>query len=951
MKKTTRCILHSAVCSALALGAGSVHAQTTEKTSADIKLERIVVTGSQLPRTDQETPSPVQVITAAEIRASGYTSVSEVLRDVTANGMGTVNQGFNRAFHGGASGISLRGLTLGGTLLLIDGRRMAPYPLADDGQRSFFDLSSIPFEAVERIEILKDGASAVYGSDAVAGVINVILKKSFQGTSLSAESGTTQHGGGTTTRVAVTHGFGSAASGGNGYISLEYRKQEKILVNQRSGEWTRMDWRGVGGEDLRPGAVNAGVSLPRLTTAYLQIPGSSIDTAANFAFYPGCTYAAMSTSQCRYRDTWSAIQPASENLNVLAAYNTQVAAGWDLNLNAAVFNAKNQQIGEPQAIPYGSFGGNIAAGPRQIARLVGAIDNFTVPANYPGNTLGVPAWVIGSFTTGQPYTTDFDTTSTRLVAELSGLLSGWEIKSAVGFTRIETKTEVTNALNPGNLNIALNTSDPARRFLLGGGNSAAVTNFVSPKISNKQTSELSFVDASAARELMKLAGGPLSLGLGISYITKALNAPNSKESQDGSMATIVAFAEGKEKSTALFAELAAPVSKSLELAAALRYDHFDTYGNSATPKFGFKFSPTPKFALRGTVSKGFRAPAATETSDAGSLFGFNGIRDPQLCPTLNADGTPNLTAATNVPAFCNYGVPYLQGTNKSIQPEKSTSYTLGLILEPVKGWSTTLDYYKIELKNQIVSATSLASFNPTDFAVRASPQQVTFGDGRTGLSRVGPIAYVNAPFVNANTTATSGLELESRYQFNLTQYGKLTAAFQYTHTLNYDITVNGVKYKLAGTHGPAFVGGNTGNPRGRAQTSFTWEQGATSVSVTTNYISSFGVTDPSLGINTCADGTRAFTRYFQTVDAPSQYCKVKAFYYTNLSAQHQLNKAWTLRLSVTNLFDANPPVDFSTYGSAGQNPSSSGTGLPYNPAMHQIGAVGRAYSVGVNYKF
>ena len=100
----------------------------------------------------------------------------------------------------------------------------------------------------------------------------------------------------------------------------------------------------------------------------------------------------------------------------MAAYNAQLASGWDLNLNAAVFNAKNQQVGAPLAIPYGSFGGNIASGPGQIARLVGAIDAVTVPANYPGNTLGVPAWVIGSLTPGQGYTTDFDTTSTRLVA-------------------------------------------------------------------------------------------------------------------------------------------------------------------------------------------------------------------------------------------------------------------------------------------------------------------------------------------------------------------------------------------------------------------------------------------------------------------------------------------------------------------------------------------------------
>jgi iron complex outermembrane recepter protein len=203
----TRCVLAACGASAAVLAVQPVFAQT-----AAPALQRVEVTGSNLPRADKETPSLVQVITGEDLKNSGYTTITEVLQNLTANGAGSLSQGFSRAFSAGASGVSLRGLTLGATLVLIDGRRMAGYPLADDAQRSFVDISSIPFSAVERIEILKDGASAVYGSDAIAGVVNVILKRNIEGTEFSADLGTTEKGGGSTRNFSIARGFGDANS-------------------------------------------------------------------------------------------------------------------------------------------------------------------------------------------------------------------------------------------------------------------------------------------------------------------------------------------------------------------------------------------------------------------------------------------------------------------------------------------------------------------------------------------------------------------------------------------------------------------------------------------------------------------------------------------------------------------------------------------------------------------
>jgi iron complex outermembrane receptor protein len=155
-------------------------AQTAPPQSTDT-LTTVVVTGSHIVRTDSETPSPVQVITSVDLQESGFTNTQEVLKNLAANGQGTLSQSFNGAFASGAAGIALRGLNVGYTLVLIDGHRTAPYPIGDDGQRSFVDVANIPFDSIERIEVLKDSGSSTYGSDAIAGVINIILKKTYEG--------------------------------------------------------------------------------------------------------------------------------------------------------------------------------------------------------------------------------------------------------------------------------------------------------------------------------------------------------------------------------------------------------------------------------------------------------------------------------------------------------------------------------------------------------------------------------------------------------------------------------------------------------------------------------------------------------------------------------------------------------------------------------------------------
>src|SRR5271168_1877761 len=224
MLLATRAAATAAAAAAVAtLFAAPIRAQQApnSSSSSDTELQEVVVTGSLIRRTDTELPSPVQIITSADITDSGYSSITDILRNLPSNGQGALSQSFGQAFGAGGSGVALRGLTVGATLTLIDNERMVAYPLNDDNQRSFVDVSAIPIDAIDTVEVLKDNASALYGSDAIAGVVNFRLKKSYTGANITAEAGTTQHGDGTTEHIAGIVGFGDLdADGHNFYVAI-----------------------------------------------------------------------------------------------------------------------------------------------------------------------------------------------------------------------------------------------------------------------------------------------------------------------------------------------------------------------------------------------------------------------------------------------------------------------------------------------------------------------------------------------------------------------------------------------------------------------------------------------------------------------------------------------------------------------------------------------------------
>ena len=213
--------------------------ETAADTAADI-----VVTGTLFRRTNIETASPVSVITADELKARGINTIADALQTLSVNNAGALPTAFsaNGAFANGASGASLRGLTTSSTLVLFDGLRAAYYPLADDGQRNFVDLSTIPDAIVQRVEVLRDGASSTYGADAVAGVVNIITRKEIKGFEGTAENGISQRGDAAERRLSLTYGFGDLSKQRfNIYINAEYQKDDQLLNQSRGFPFNTAD--------------------------------------------------------------------------------------------------------------------------------------------------------------------------------------------------------------------------------------------------------------------------------------------------------------------------------------------------------------------------------------------------------------------------------------------------------------------------------------------------------------------------------------------------------------------------------------------------------------------------------------------------------------------------------------------------------------------------------------
>jgi len=915
-------------------------AQSAEPAVPPAAMESITVTGSFIRRTDSETPSPVTAISAEEIAKSGNKTIADVIRSVSADNSGTLTQAFSGAMAGGASGVSLRGLSVDATLVLLDGHRMAPYPLSDDGQKPFVDVSALPLAIVERVEVLKDGASAIYGSDAIAGVVNIILKKQFQGIDLSASAGTSSHWDGGSERFSALYGFGDLGTDGrNVYFNLEVRHQDAIAQEARDSYLKTMNLTPWGGADLRGGIASG--NLPYAGTTYtvpgqvIPLNGALAGTAAPYLL-PGCAPQNFDPAGGCAWDTnqYKKIQPQTGGLNLSAHWTENLGGGWQSLASANLFHSESEQYRQSNAynvgtnlVPFAWAGSKTGT----VNQFDPATTGVLLPANHPDNPfnpasayysaasafygpafssyVGQPAVFYGALTDIPPQHSIYKTNVLRFVDDVNGTIGSWDVGASIGYIADATNIRYQNYLRPSAFYAALANGSyrvGQNAYL----NSPSLYAGLAPETQDTATSNLSYVSVNGSRSLLALPGGDLALATGAEARRLSNrnpgqpNGPQGDVQMDGSF-----FAEGSQNVYAAFAELDAPLLRTLETSAALRADHYQNTGNSLTPKVGFKWKPLQQFALRGTFSHGFRAPGIAESGNAGSgsSTGPSPV-DPLRCNA--SPGAPNTNQDCGGPGST---VAVLARSNPDLKPEKSHSVTLGVILEPVQNLNFTADYYRIRRDGEIIS---------TPFA-QAIPIR---SPAPAGSAFPGQIVGYLTPYVNASYSLSSGIDTQAKAILPLDAYGKLTATLDVTHILESQQTVGGNTYHYVGTVGPTGLSGSVGTPATRGSFTLDWAQGPLTVGAIYTYHSALKGVDESVGPN-CSQ-----------LSASNPHCYVESFGYVNLYGQYEWSRHLEFTGTIANVTNRLPPLDAVTYG--GQN---------YNASLDQVGAIGRYMEVGFRY--
>ncbi len=950
-------VLMPAVAAAVATAAAQAQEQPAQTQEA---LQTVIITGSYIPRIDKETPSPVTTISAEDIEHSGLTTVADVVRSISADNSGTLPTAFAGAFAAGASGIALRGLTVNSTLVLIDGLRAANYALPDDGVRGFVDLNSIQIGTIDRIEVLRDGASSTYGADAIGGVVNVILKKQFQGLIFDAQAGDSQHGGGFERHLDMTAGTGDlGADHYNAYVSVEWETNDRIGVGQRGYPFNTTDFTPFGGLNLnRQPALSTGSDYGSVTPGTLATPGNILTGVPNAgavsqpltpcpATAPQATLlggnVACNQNQTGYLDD----QPPTQRFGITGRFTVQLGDKTEAYLQGSYYNNQSIFPGPDPAqiqIPFPNNTNDIAL-PVTIPTAAAAAHGVSCTAvtaptancalnpNNPFASAGEYALINYSFgqTLGSE-TTYINNHNLRLVGDISGDWQGWSWDNSYVINHTWLDYSLGAFLNYSQLltdvaNGSFNFIDPAA-------NSAATLTALAPKVTEYDSSDMDTIVFRATRSLATLPGGPLGMAVGAEYryeaeVDQNFNAPPPEVQGLGFSQAI-----GSRNIQSVDLELDAPLLESLELNVSGRYDHYSDFGSSTVPKFGFKWKPIQSVALRGTYSQGFRAPSFAENGSA-EVEGF--------IPGFGQAGTPLGNLHGNDGYISSYTLGELNVANPNIKPEKSRSYTGGLVWQPLSSFSAAADYYYIKKTSLITPANQTA-------ALAQYATSFTLPTGFTGVFDLPDPNFPNAPpriltiaspYINSASEYTDGVDFDFSWRIDMGAFGRLTEEASATRILSFVYEQAGEpNLQYAGYQSPYNLSSGAGTPKDRASLASTWSKGPVTLSADVYYVGAykmygqdlFGIGANNQVVYTC------LTSIINAVSTSTGDCRVGSFTVLNLTGSYQINAQWQINAAVENAFDKLPPTDLPSYN-----------GVNYNATYSQAGIVGRFFRVGFRF--
>ena len=826
------------------------------------KLEKIEVTGSNIKRVEGETALPVQIIRREEIERSGAATAAELLNRVSAN----VN-GFNDALsignsnNGGFAGASLRGLGEGSTLVLLNGRRLANYAF----NATAVDLNSIPLAAVERVEVLKDGASAIYGTDAIAGVINFITRKDYHGVEFTGQLSETEHRGGGHKQATVSAGFGNlSADRFNIFATLDHQKDAALRARDRPFSRTAfIPAEGV--NQLTPAAFPANIRVgrrmifnPLLATGCA--PPVALPTTNEIFSNPFCGFDYASLID---------ILPPSERTNLVGRATFQL-------------NADHQLFAE-YVYSYNRF--LFGVSPTPAAQI------FTFnqdPVLYPaGGPFYPTAFAAANGISGDlrltyrtvalgPRNDLVKTTAQRLVAGAEGVIRGWDYNTALSHSENSQKDifasgyvseqKLLAALATGLIN-PFGPSGPEGDALL------ASTQIMGEVHRAKGTTDAA--DAKFSKELYQLPAGPLALALGMEARREKLDDVFAPVFNSGDILAGGGQQNSKSASRSVqsaFAELNIPVVKGLEAQLAARFDRYSDFGNTTNPKIALRWQPAKTLLLRTAYGTGFRAPTLPDLFTPLSRTFTDFRSDPRRCPV------------TNLETDCDAQFKGFSGGNPKLKAEESEQFTLGVVWEPVGGFSVGLDFWKIN-KAQVIG--TLAEETLFQNFARFEATNIVRGPVDPAFPNLpGPIQTVLQTNQNLGNLRTSGVDLDLVYRFPRSSVGRFSFNLNGTYVHDWRQQLDGVNYT---SNLGLYVNGSAVQ-RWRHSLSLNWDNGPWGATLAQTYFS--GYTDAN--------------------SEPGQSRRVAPYDVWEMQGTYSGIRNFKFVLGVKNLFDRAPPFSNQT---------------------------------------
>lgn len=684
--------------------------------STRVGLEEIVVTGSRLRLSDPEGPSPVTVFDRQRIDELGVTSVPDVLRYLP-------QQPFSRPDHHRADGaqfVELRGLGADTTLVLINGRRTVPS--ASSVQANAFDLNSIPLAAVERVEVLSDSASAVYGADAVGGVVNIILKREIPDPVVDLHYGAAA-GGAEEKRVSLSAGH--VGEGLRASLILDFLDRDALLGEERD-LWRDQDYRRFGSVDWRslnsnPGNITSRTSanLPGLPSRFAAVPEGSTGVGMTPADFEATAGVRNRESLARYDSIVPNIQRAS----------------------AALF-------GEFEFKPHYAVFAEALYARRDLDGLGSppSVSGTAVPASNAFNPFGVP--VSANFLMEEigPRHNKFENELLRGVLGMRGLLGNWDWEVSALATREDSSNWVERSLDPVRVASSLASADPAQALNVfqdgPGGSPDLLASLIAAPTVAKFASDGMLANAFLRGSLGSLPAGPVNVVIGGEW------------REDDMRYDSALFVESDRRAKAAFAEVNVPLVNasmqwpavhSLALRLAGRYDEYSDFGESTNPQYGLTWMPIASLTLRASYGTSFRPPSLFELYAPRSAFPLE-VPDPQR--------NDELTEAT-----------VITGGNPALLPVEGKSLTSGFVWTPSSEWRLAASWWQIQLDQRVsfVPYQVILAYEPlfADRVVRDPPSPADIASGLPGS-----LVSVDISRANFGRVETSGVDASASHSFD-----------------------------------------------------------------------------------------------------------------------------------------------------------------------------------------